>query len=188
MASVFSLFPTSVHTFKTFLNVNENNFVKYVVCPSCHSLYNFEDCFEHSGRQKKPKLCSFVAFPEHRQQAFRLPCDTRLLSEITLKSGKTKYYPRKYYCYKPLSQSLTALVSRKGFLTDCELWRLRTVLFSTLHDIYDGKIWKDFHYIDGCPFLAAPNNLALMLNIDWFRPYKHTPYSVGVLSQIFPGL
>ena len=99
MASVLSFFPISVHTLKRFLNVNENSFIKCIVCPSCHSLYTFEDCFDLVGGQKKPKKCSYVSFPNHRQQAFRLPCETRLLAEVTLKSGKVKYYPRKYYCY-----------------------------------------------------------------------------------------
>ena len=34
---------------------------------------------------------------------------------------------------------------------------------------------------NGQPFLSQPHNLALMLNCDWFQPYKHTQYSVGVL-------
>ena len=31
------------------------------------------------------------------------------------------------------------------------------------------------------PFLEAPFNLVLMLNIDWFQPYKHTVSSVGAI-------
>lgn len=188
MTSVLSLLPTSVHTLKRFLSINENNFTKYVVCPSCHSIYDFKDCFELVGRQNKPKNCSFVAFPNHRQRAFRLACDTRLLAEVTLKGGTVKYYPRKYYCYKSVAESLTSLVKREGFLNDCEHWRLRSVPSSTLCDIYDGQIWKDFQYINGTPFLSAPHNLALMLNIDWFRPYKHTPYSVGVIYMVVNNL
>ena len=39
----------------------------------------------------------------------------------------------------------------------------------------------DKQYINGHSFLAVPHNLALMLNIDWFCPYKHSPYSVGAI-------
>ena len=138
--SLLFFVPSSLHAFKKFLNLNENNFKKYVVCPSCHKLYNFNNCFElHAGR-RKPKSCAFIAFPEHPQQVYRLPCATRLLSEVTLKSGKVSYYPRKYYCYKPISDSLTSLVGRNGFLTHCEHWRLRNVPSSTMYDIYDGEI------------------------------------------------
>ena len=30
-------------------------------------------------------------------------------------------------------------------------------------------------------FLAKAGNLALMLNVDWFKPFKDSPYSVGVV-------
>ena len=50
-----------------------------------------------------------------------------------------------------------------------------------LSDIYDGLVWKEFLNYQGQPFLSQPHNLALMLNCDWFQPFKHTQYSVGVL-------
>ena len=28
------------------------------------------------------------------------------------------------------------------------------------------------------------NNLALMLNVDWLNPYKHSPYSVGAIYLV----
>ena len=34
---------------------------------------------------------------------------------------------------------------------------------------------------DGFPFPAEGINLMLSLNIDWFQPYKHTAFSVGVI-------
>ena len=185
LSPVLSLFPVSTYAFKMALSINENNFIQYVVCPSCYMLYDFKECFDH---RQKPKTCSYVQFPEHRMQAFRLPCNSRLLSEITLKSGCHKYYPRKFYCFKSVSESLRMLVDRKGFLTHCENWRLRRVPSSTMCDIYDGQIWKDFQCINGVPFLAVHHNLALMLNIDWFRPYKHTPYSVGAIYMIVTNL
>ena len=123
----------------------------------------------------------FIAFPRHPHQQRRFPCGARLLSEVKLKSGKSKYYPRKYYCYKTISESLASLCKRKGFLPACETWRLRDIPEGMLCDIYDGQVWKDFQYVNEEPFLAVPHNLALMLNIDWFRPFKHTPYSVGAV-------
>ena len=39
---------------------------------------------------------------------------------------------------------------------------------------------KAFHH-NGKPFLAEKNSLVFMLNIDWFQPYKHRMYSVGVI-------
>ena len=185
LVPVLSLLPKSLHAFKKAVGINENNFIRYVVCPSCHSIYEFDECFE---RRQKPKTCPYVRFPNHRQQAFRIACQSRLLAEVTLKSGSVKFYPRKYYCFKPIPESLARFASRKGFLNNCELWRLRKVPLYTMCDIYDGQIWKDYQYIGGLPFLATPHNLALMLNIDWFRPYKHTPYSVGVIYMVITNL
>ena len=51
----------------------------------------------------------------------------------------------------------------------------------TLSAIYDGQIWSDFIQYEGVPFLASPHSYALILNLDWFQPYKHLTYSVGVL-------
>lgn len=31
-------------------------------------------------------------------------------------------------------------------------------------------------------------NLGVLLNVDWFQPYKHSPYSVGVISVIILNL
>ena len=188
LSFVSSLFPLSIHKLKSSLHIEENNFVKYVVCPSCHFLYRLEECFDVVGSCKTPKLCSYIAFPQHPHRSRRLPCGERLLSEITLKSGNKKYYPRKYYCYKPIIDSLRSLVKRKGFLNACELWRLRSVPQNTLCDIYDGQVWKDFQFVSGTPFLAAPHNLGLMLNIDWFTPFKHSPYSVGAIYMVITNL
>ena len=30
-------------------------------------------------------------------------------------------------------------------------------------------------------FLGTPGNLSFMLNFDWFQPFQHTQYSVGVI-------
>ena len=43
-------------------------------------------------------------------------------------------------------------------------------------------MWQTFQYDqNGLPFLAAPNNYLLMLNCDWFQPFTHTQFSIGVL-------
>ncbi|XP_019624867.1 PREDICTED: uncharacterized protein LOC109470372 [Branchiostoma belcheri] len=57
-------------------------------------------------------------------------------------------------------------------------------------DVYDGQVWKDFQHdnISGNPFLSEPIDLALMLNCDWYQPYKHSEYSVGVLYLVILNL
>ncbi|KAI8490511.1 hypothetical protein Bbelb_317790 [Branchiostoma belcheri] len=62
--------------------------------------------------------------------------------------------------------------------------RERDVSGIGMTDVYDGKVWNEFQYVNGTPFLTEPNNLALMLNCDWYQPYKHSEYSVGVLYLV----
>ena len=66
-----------------------------------------------------------------------------------------------------------------GFIDMCQLWRKQ--VSSELSDIYDGRIWKEFQAVHGKPFLSNAFNLAFMLNIDWFQPYKHLTSSVGAI-------
>lgn len=64
----------------------------------------------------------------------------------------------------------------------CNEWVLRTSkdpLVTT--DVYDGQMWKDRLDVNGHPFLSQPNNLALSLNVDWFRPFQYSSYSIGVI-------
>ena len=44
-----------------------------------------------------------------------------------------------------------------------------------------GTVWQDFKGPDGSRFMSHQQNLALMMNVDWFQPFKHSPYSVGVI-------
>ena len=67
------------------------------------------------------------------------------------------------------------------FFEQCEAWRYRETDLSTLYDIYDGSLWKEFMEYNGVPFLSVPYCFALSLNVDWFQPYKHTQHSIGVL-------
>lgn len=60
----------------------------------------------------------------------------------------------------------------------------RQIPNDVMADVYDGKIWADFQHVNGQPFLAEPNNFAFMMNVDWYHPFKHSPYSVGVIYLV----
>ena len=34
---------------------------------------------------------------------------------------------------------------------------------------------------DDTPFINEDNSFVFMINIDWFQPHKHLPYSVGAI-------
>ena len=52
----------------------------------------------------------------------------------------------------------------------CKLWRERGIPDGFLADVFDGRVWKEWQYVDGEAFLAVPRNYAFMLNVDWFQP------------------
>ena len=102
--------------------------------------------------------------------------------------GETNLIPRKLYQYHSIIHSFKVLVNRDSFLNNCEEWRQRIVDTDVYADIYDGDVWKDLQYIDGSPFLAEPHNLSLMMNVDWFNPYKDTLYSAGAIYLVILNL
>ena len=57
-----------------------------------------------------------------------------------------------------------------------------------LADVFDGKVWRDFLLVGGEPLLAGDRTLAMMLNVDWFQPFKLARYSVGVLYLVIMNL
>ena len=101
---------------------------------------------------------------------------------------KYTYVPKKVYLYNSVTESLRSLVQREGVLKLLCRWRERTQFEDTLMDIMDGQVWKDFMFVNGRPFLEIATNLALILNVDWFTPYEHTQYSVGVIYLIVANL
>ncbi len=54
--------------------------------------------------------------------------------------------------------------------------------------VYDGKLWKEYEYIDQQPFLRDSLTLRFTLNVDWFQPYKLTTSSVGVIFLLILNL
>lgn len=52
---------------------------------------------------------------------------------------------------------------------------------SVMADIYDGAVWQSFQNVNGQEFLSSRYSLGLLLNVDWFNPYKHVEYSVGAI-------
>ena len=135
-------------------------------------LHNFDDCYSIVGSCNKSKACSFVKLANHRKRWRRRPCGETLLKEVTLKDNTKRLYPNKIYCSQSVIESKKRLVKRRNCVNHCELWRSRVVRFVgqvTGYD-YDGRVWQDFENYEGEPFLAAPRNYALMLNVDWMQP------------------
>ena len=144
-----------------------------VVCPVCHTLYHFEDCIEKRGSHIYICFCC-----ECRSSGKSTP----LLKQVITSKGSQKLYPQRVYPISSLLSSLQVIFMRPGLLDLCEDWRINFKQDSlNLYDVHDGQVWKDFFHFQKEPFLADRNAIALVMNVDWFRPYKHRMYSIGVV-------
>ena len=152
-------------------------FIKYVVCPKCHRLYRYSECVSAAGHIQCSKTCSHVKYPYHPQRRFRKECGHKLLY---FSSGRQILYPMKAFPYRSLSLSLQQLLLRPGFAEQCQMWKSRAQS-DYQENVYDGGIWKQFQVVDGEPFLSSGWGIGLMMNVDWFQPYKHTCCSVGAI-------
>ena len=106
------------------------------------------------------------------------------------RAGKTFLYPKQVYCFKKVTDSLKDLINKPNFMENCEKWRNRStqLLHNVLGDCFEGRVWKEFQYVEGEPFLAIPNNFGIMLNIDWFQPPLHGSESIGVIYMVVKNL
>ena len=184
--SLAALVPLTMYSVRNVLGFDRDNFERYVVCPKCTKLYRPEDCLRRIGNQVQPIVCDNILFPRSRR---RKACGSKLVKKVVLKNGTPKYYPLKVYCYKSVIDVVETFLKRPNFEEACEHWRNRQTDDQLYGDVYDGKVWKSFHRWNNSDFLALPRSFGLMLNVDWFQPFKHRKdISVGVLYMVIMNL
>ena len=119
-------------------------------------------------------------------------CGSKLVKEVIIKSGSSSskvFYPLKVYCYNSIVNQIEQLLQWPGFPHKCEEWRTRETQDNVLYDVFDGQIWKSFKWNDGNLFFGQERHYGLMMNIDWFQPFKRrTDYSVGVVYFVLMNL
>ena len=177
-------FPTSLYKLRKIIHLDKQAFKELVVCPKCHSIYTLESCKKEVRRDMfESHQCTFQRFPHHPQVSRRSSCNATLLRKVVSPAtSKIFLYPWKVYCYKSIINTLSSLFNRPNFMQKLNSWRTRPMLPNGyMKDIFDGQIWKEFMSEQCSNFLQQPMNLLLMLNVDWFQPYKHVAYSVGVI-------
>ena len=171
--------------------------MKYVVCPNCTSLYRYDDVVQNRDGRTIVNKCTNIMFgcrvdkssPNHgRRGKYRY--DAKLVQEVQLSNNKTKFYPLKTYCYKNVINNIEQFLSRPDFEAECNKWRSRDVIQNHVSDLYDGEIWREFQTYDNGLFLSQPNNYALMINVDWFQPFKRRrdiSFSIYEFAKTFTG-
>ena len=70
----------------------------------------------------------------------------------------------------------------------CECARQQCSFKGVLSDVCDGALWQEFMCYNRENFLRAPYNYAVLLNCDWFQPFLHISYSVGVIYLVLLNL
>ena len=185
------IIPETLYLIEKNLGLQKDSFIRYAVCPKCKTLYNYEDCIRRkpNGEAVSAK-CSHVSYPHHPHRTRRRPCGSILMKTMRSRTGKTFLHPKQVYCFRKVSDSLQDLINKPNFMEHCEKWRNRPTQLpdNILGDCFEGRVWKEFQYVDGEPFLAVPNNFGLMLNVDWFQPTLHGSDSIGVIYMVVMNL
>lgn len=182
--------PKSLKSIHSVLGLNSDDFIQYVVCSRCDSVYELASCLQkNSFGALIAKPCVHIEFPNHPLRTKQMQCGASLLQRVC-RSSRISFQPYKVYAYYPIKTALARLFNRKGFFSLCEHWRTRNASSEYMHmgDIYDGQVWKDWQCWNGRDFLATPYSLAVTLNLDWFQPFSHVNYSVGVIYMVILNL
>lgn len=164
-------FPASMSKSRMILGYT-TKFRRYVTCKRCYCVYLMADCLETRGSRQVTKTCSHIIMGK------KTMCNNVLLKTVELASKKKIFHPLMTYCYVDLRTSLQILLHRNQFIGNCQEWKSRSASDDTLSDIYDGRVWKKFQ---NKGFFNDNYSFGLMLNCDWFQPYKHLQYSIGVI-------
>jgi len=181
-----AMFPTSLFVLRQLVHLDRDDFVKYVVCPSCSSLYDPGDCTQWIRGNIVAKCCTHKAFKKGKGAK---ECGAKLAKNVLLSDGKTCFYPFTMYCFNSVINQLEAMLKRPNFAQKCEHWRERNVTDGLYSDVYDGQVWKDFMTYNGKDFLKLPRSLGFALNVDWFQPYtRRSDVSLGVIYLVLLNL
>ena len=132
--------PKSLKNIHSVLGLNSDDFLQYVVCSRCDSVYELASCLQkNSFGTLVAKSCVHIEFPNHPLRTKRKQCGVSLFQRVC-RSSKISFQPYKVYAYYPIKTALARLFNRKGFFSLCEHWRTRNPSSEYMGDIYDSCI------------------------------------------------
>ena len=117
LARIVDDFPPTMYKFHKLLYAQNYQFLKYVVCQWCNTIYKFDDCTEKIGSRKVARICN-TRFSNRER-----PCNGELVRRIELINKNIIFYPSHVYCYMPLCSYRATLVNRPGFDALCNQWK-----------------------------------------------------------------
>ena len=115
--------------------------------------------------------------------------ETTYLKKYELKVKRVIKVPKKIFYYQEIKESIQRIIQQPDLLHTCNTWKDRMLLDSRniLGDVVDGRILQDVMNLVKKPS-SHLNTFGLLLNFDWFQPYKHVSYSVGVVYAVLINL
>ena len=119
-----SMFPTSLYVLRQLVKLDRDDFVKYIVCPKCSSLYDPGDCTQRIGGRIVAKSCTHKAIEKGKGAK---ECGAKLAQRVILSGGKEHFYPYKVYCFNSVINQVETMLKRPNFAEKCEQWRQRDV-------------------------------------------------------------
>ncbi|KAK0220282.1 hypothetical protein IW262DRAFT_1013548 [Armillaria fumosa] len=148
--------PTSVHHFNL-----ESDYVVYAACPRCNHVYQPSWSDPRSPYPVYPKECRYRRYNRGK------PCNTPLLRP-TSNAGVVRNVPLKPFLSFNFNDWLGGLLSRPGYEKDMDAsWEGVTEPQSTLKDIFDGSLVRNFMGLDGKTHFSVPSETGRKEDICW---------------------
>ena len=111
-------------------------------------------------------------------------CGRQLCYQKYLAFGRSKWARFKTFTFIRPSSLVKKMFQNKHFLGLSDNHHERHSQDGVLEDVWDGRIWnesKSDQMDHTIPFLNNKNNLGLLINVDWFKPFKQSEYTVAAL-------
>jgi hypothetical protein len=139
--------------------------------------------------QGRAAQCENVPFPAHVQEARSQACGWAITHHPMVIRRQLRWKPQWLLMDNSPISYLREHMLRPGYAKMNEHWRDRNLQYDTQSrerigcDFYDFSIWKSFQRDQNMDWTRVGNSL-LMLNMDWYQPFKHLTASLGLVWVI----
>src|SRR5256714_111322 len=191
----FKEFPSTAYMARKLLDITKRS-KTFVACTDCNKLYNPTEIMPKSDDNSANSgfKCTHIEFPNHPMEKYRQQCGSELLLKVPVNNG-FNWRPKMIYPLPCLKTQLSIMYKRPGFEDLLKKWTNRDNISGIMSDIYDGEIWKTFPSSLNTPNAArffepetADRHLGIMINLDWFQPFKSAVYSCGAIYSVICNL
>ena len=123
----------------------------FVVCPACHSLYQYSDCL-NIGTTTVIQCCP-KCLKEHKYYL--------LLEKVLTCHQNETFYPYSVYPYTSVISALQSLLLRPDFLEKCVQWKRDDAIMG---DVFDGQMRNEYFVSENSPFYNDRYTLGVSIN------------------------